>query len=150
MSKERTLILVKPDGVQRRLVGEIVGRFESKGLKLLGLKLLQVSKETAEKHYAVHKERPFYGELVQFITSGPVVAMALEGPDAISLCRKVMGATRPSESEPGTIRGDFAIDTGMNLVHGSDGPDTAKEELSLYFTEEELVSWETADAAWLG
>lgn len=150
MSKERTLILVKPDGVQRRLVGEIVSRFEKKGLQLVGMKLLQVSKETAEKHYAVHKERPFYGELVQFITSGPVVALALEGQDAIAICRKVMGATRPSESEPGTIRGDFAIDTGMNLVHGSDGPDTARDELELYFAADELVSYQPTDQAWLG
>lgn len=150
MSHETTLILVKPDGVQRRLVGEIVGRFERAGLRMRGLKLLQVSRETAEKHYEVHKERPFYGELVDFITSGPVVAMAWEGPSAITLCRKLMGATKPSDSAPGTIRGDFACDTGMNLVHGSDGPETAAAELALYFSDDELIGWSPTDAAWLG
>jgi len=139
MADERTLILVKPDGVQRRLIGEIVSRFERKGLALRGLKLLKLSKEQAEKHYAVHKERPFFGSLVEFITSGPLVAMVWEGPDAIGLSRKLMGATQPMDAEPGTIRGDFATEVQENLVHGSDGPDTAAYEIPIYFDESELV-----------
>lgn len=139
MADERTLILVKPDGVQRRLIGEIISRFERKGLALRGLKLLKLSKEQAEKHYAVHKERPFFGSLVEFITSGPLVAMVWEGPDAIGLSRKLMGATKPMDAEPGTIRGDFATEVQENLVHGSDGPDTAAYEIPIYFDESELV-----------
>jgi nucleoside-diphosphate kinase len=139
MADERTLILVKPDGVQRRLIGEIVSRFERKGLALRGLKLLKLSKEQAEKHYAVHKERPFFGSLVEFITSGPLVAMVWEGPDAIGLSRKLMGATQPMDAEPGTIRGDFATEVQENLVHGSDGPETAAYEIPIYFDESELV-----------
>lgn len=139
MANERTLILVKPDGVKRRLIGEIMGRFERKGLVLRGLKLLQLSKEQAEKHYAVHKERPFFGSLVEFITSGPLVAMVWEGPDAIGLCRKLMGATKPMDAEAGTIRGDFATEVQENLVHGSDGPETAAYEIPIYFSESELV-----------
>jgi nucleoside-diphosphate kinase len=139
MADERTLILVKPDGVKRRLIGEIVSRFERKGLALRGLKLLKLSKEQAEKHYAVHKERPFFGSLVEFITSGPLVAMVWEGPDAIGLSRKLMGATQPMDAEPGTIRGDFATEVQENLVHGSDGPETAAYEIPIYFEDSELV-----------
>jgi len=139
MADERTLILVKPDGVQRRLIGEIVGRFEKKGLALRGLKLLRLSKDQAEKHYAVHKERPFFASLVEFITSGPLVAMVWEGPDAIGLCRKLMGATKPQDAEAGTIRGDYATEVQENLVHGSDGPETAAYEIPIYFSESELV-----------
>lgn len=139
MANERTLILVKPDGVQRRLIGEIISRFERKGLILRGLKMLQLSKEQAEKHYAVHKERPFFGSLVEFITSAPLVAMVWEGPDAIGLCRKLMGATKPLDADAGTIRGDFATEVQENLVHGSDGPETAAYEIPIYFNESELV-----------
>lgn len=149
MSKERTLILVKPDGVQRRLVGEIVGRFEKKGLRLVGMKLMKVSKELAQKHYAEHKERPFFGELVGFITSSPVVAMAWEGPNAIKLSRNLMGATKAIEALPGTIRGDLAVETGKNLVHGSDGPESAKRELELFFKADELLAYEGVDQAWV-
>ncbi|MCA9427157.1 MAG: nucleoside-diphosphate kinase [Candidatus Omnitrophica bacterium] len=139
MADEKTLILVKPDGVARGLVGEVIGRFEKKGLKVAALKRLQLSKEKAETHYAVHKERPFFGELVEFITSGPIVAMVIEGPDAIGLCRKMMGATKPMEAEPGTIRGDFATAIQENIVHGSDGPDTAAYEIPIYFEESEII-----------
>jgi nucleoside-diphosphate kinase len=139
MAQERTLILVKPDGVQRKLIGEIISRFERKGLALRGLKLLQLTREQGERHYAVHKEKPFFGELVEFITSGPLVAMVWEGPDAIGLCRKLMGATRPMDAEAGTIRGDFATEIQENLVHGSDGADTAAYEIPIYFEDSELI-----------
>ena len=130
---ERTLILVKPDGVQRLLVGRIVGRFEERGLKLVGLKLVRVSRELAEQHYAIHRERPFFGSLVDFITSSPLVALAVEGPNAIAVVRSMVGATRPNEAAPGTIRGDFALETAQNLIHASDGPETAASELALWF-----------------
>jgi nucleoside-diphosphate kinase len=137
---ERTYIMVKPDGVQRRLVGEIIRRFETRGLRLLGLKMLVPSRERAEAHYAVHRQRPFFGELVDFITSGPVVAMVWEGTDAIKLTRTMIGATRPIEALSGTIRGDFTTELQQNLVHGSDAPDTAQYEIDLWFTPEELLS----------
>lgn len=130
--------MVKPDGVQRRLSGEIIRRFENRGLKLVGLKLVTPSRETAEKHYEVHKERPFYGELVDFVTSGPVVAMVWEGPDAVKLGRQMIGATKPVDAVPGTIRGDYTCDMMSNLIHGSDAPETAAAEISLWFKPEEL------------
>jgi nucleoside-diphosphate kinase len=136
---ERTFIMVKPDGVERRLVGEIIRRFENRGLKLVGLKMLQPDRALAEKHYAVHKERPFFGELVEFITRGPVVAMAWEGSQAIVLTRKMMGALKPEEALPGTIRGDYTNDIQTNLVHGSDAPETAAAELALWFGEDGLI-----------
>jgi nucleoside-diphosphate kinase len=139
---ERTFIMIKPDGVQRGLVGEIIRRFETKGLRIVGLKQLVPSHELAEKHYAVHRDKPFFHSVVQFITSGPVVAIALEGPDAISLSRMMMGKTSPKEATPGTIRGDFANSTEKNLVHGSDSPETAQEEIALWFQREELLSGE--------
>lgn len=142
---ERSLIIIKPDGVKRRLVGEIVGRIERKGLKLAAMKLMQVTRDLAEKHYAVHKGKPFYEPLVNFITSGPVVAMAVEGPNAISVMRKLMGKTFGFEAEPGTIRGDFGVSTQYNLVHGSDGSETAVQELALWFGEDEYVSLEMPD-----
>jgi nucleoside-diphosphate kinase len=147
---ERTLILVKPDGVQRRLVGEIIGRFERKGLRLVGLKLMHLSEEKAKEHYAEHTDKPFFGELVQFITSSPLVAMAWEGPGAIQHCRNLMGATRPGEATPGSIRGDFAVETGMNIVHGSDGPESAVRELGIFFSEAELIDFKGADQSWIG
>jgi nucleoside-diphosphate kinase len=138
MPVERTYIMVKPDGVQRRLSGEIIRRFENRGLKLVGLKLLVPPRETAEKHYEVHKERPFYGELVDFVTSGPVVAMVWEGNDVIKLTRQMIGATKPLEALPGTIRGDYTCDIMSNLIHGSDSPENASAEIALWFTPEEL------------
>jgi nucleoside-diphosphate kinase len=146
---ERTFLMIKPDGVQRNLVGEIIQRFETKGFTLIGLKMLQVSRELAEKHYAVHKERPFFGSLVDFITSSPVVAMVWEGDGVIASARKIIGATNPLNAEPGTIRGDFGISVGRNLIHGSDGPDTAKEEVSLWFSDAELANWTPAITPWV-
>ena len=147
---ERTFILVKPDGVQRQLVGEIIRRFENKGLKLAALKLLKVGQDRANRHYAVHQGKPFFGELISFITSGPSVAMVWEGRDAVALSRVLIGATKPLESTPGSIRGDYAIFTGQNLVHGSDGVDTAKAEIENFFSAEELVNYELAAAKWIG
>ncbi len=138
---ERTLVLVKPDGVQRLLVGRILGRFEERGLKLVGLKLVQVDRDLAERHYAVHRDKPFFRGLVDFITSGPLVAAALEGPNAIVMVRSMVGATRPHEAAPGSIRGDLAVETAQNLVHASDGPDSAQAELALWFRPEELVAY---------
>lgn len=140
MATERTYIMVKPDGVQRRLVGEIIRRFETRGLRLLALKMLTPTREIAEAHYAVHRERPFFGELVTFITSGPVVAMVWEGSDAIKLSRNMIGATKPVEALSGTIRGDFTTELQTNLVHGSDAPETAMEEIALWFKPEELLA----------
>jgi nucleoside-diphosphate kinase len=138
---ERTLVLIKPDGVQRLLVGRILTRFEERGLKLVGLKLVHVSRELAEQHYAVHSARPFFTSLVDFITSSPLVALALEGPNAISVVRAMVGATRPNEAAPGTIRGDYALETAQNLIHASDGPETAEAELELWFAPGESVDY---------
>jgi len=138
---ERTLVLVKPDGVQRQLVGRIVGRFEERGLKIVGLKLVAVDTALAEIHYAVHRDKPFFAGLVAFITSGPLVAMALEGPNAIGMVRSMVGATRPHEAAPGSIRGDFAVETAQNLVHASDAAETADAELALWFAPGELVDY---------
>ena len=135
---ERTLVLIKPDGVQRLLVGRILERYESRGLKLVALKLVQVDRALAERHYAIHRERPFFGGLVDFITSAPLVALALEGPDAIAIVRTINGATRPNQAAPGTIRGDFALETAQNLVHASDSPETAAAELAMWFEPAEL------------
>ena len=146
---ERTFLMIKPDGVQRNLVGEIIQRFEAKGFTLVGLKMMQVSSELAEKHYAVHKERPFFPSLVDFITSSPVVAMVWQGEGVIVSARKIIGATNPLNAEPGTIRGDFGISVGRNLIHGSDGPDTAKDEVSLWFSDAELANWTPAITPWV-
>lgn len=146
---ERTFLAIKPDGVQRKLVGEIIRRFETKGFTLVGLKFMNVSRELAEQHYGVHKERPFFGSLVEFITSGPVVAMVWEGDGVIAAARKVIGATNPLSAEPGTIRGDFGANIGRNLIHGSDAPETAQHEVSLWFKEEELVSWQPTIMPWV-
>lgn len=140
---------IKPDGVQRGIVGEVIRRFESKGFTLVGLKLMQVSRELAEQHYAVHKERPFFPGLVNFITSGPLVAMVWEGDGIIASARKIIGATNPLMAEPGTIRGDFGISIGRNLIHGSDAPETAQQEIKLWFKDEELVNWQPAITSWL-
>jgi nucleoside-diphosphate kinase len=146
---ERTLILVKPDGVQRGLIGEVINRFERRGLKLVGMKFIQMSQELAERHYGVHKERPFYNDLVAYITSGPVVAMVWEGKEAIAAARSTMGATKPVEAAPGTIRGDFGMEIGRNLVHGSDSPENAVNEVNLFFTSSELVAWERNTDPWI-
>ena len=146
---ERTFIAIKPDGVQRNLVGEIICRFESKGFTLVGLKIMQVSQELAEQHYAVHKERPFFPGLVKFIISGPLVAMVWEGDGVIASARKLIGATNPLTAEPSTIRGDFGVSVGRNLIHGSDAPETAAQEIKLWFKDEELVSWQPARTPWL-
>jgi len=148
MTLERTFVAIKPDGVQRGLIAEILGRFETKGFKLVGLKQLTPSTELAEKHYGVHKDRPFFSGLVDFITSGPVVAMVWEGEGVIASARKLIGATKTLEAAPGTIRGDLAVNIGRNVIHGSDGSDTAVFEISLWFQENELVDWTPSDQAW--
>lgn len=149
MALERSLILVKPDGVQRRLIGTIVSRIEQKGLKIVGMKMLAVSKDLAAKHYAEHVQKPFYPLLEEFITSGPVVALAVEGPEAVSVMRTMMGSTNGRESTPGTIRGDFGVSRQMNLIHGSDGPDAAQRELEIYFRPEELLDYEATLGGWV-
>lgn len=146
---ERTFLMVKPDGVQRDLVGEIVGRFENKGYQLVGAKLMKITPELAEQHYGEHKERPFFGELVEFITSGPVFAMVWEGENVISTSRLLVGATNPTESAPGTIRGDFAVTVGKNIIHGSDSPESAVREIGLFFKEEELVTYDKSMKNWI-
>ena len=146
---EKTFLMVKPDGVQRGLIGEIVNRFESKGYQLVGGKLMNISQELAEQHYGEHKERPFFGELVDFITSGPVFAMVWEGENVISTARLMMGATNPKESAPGTIRGDFAVTVGKNIIHGSDSPESAEREIGLFFKEEEMTSYQKDTNNWI-
>jgi nucleoside-diphosphate kinase len=142
---ERTLILLKPDAVQRRLCGRILQRFEEKGLKIAGMKLMQITRPLAEQHYAPHKGKGFYEGLVKFMTSSPVLAIALDGPYAIDVSRKLMGATFGFKAEPGTIRGDFGVSNQYNLVHGSDSREAAERELGLFFKKEELLSWRTSD-----
>ena len=146
---QRTLVLAKPDAVQRGLIGEIIGRFERKGLKVAGLRLLSVSREMAEEHYAVHAGKHFYSGLVEFITSGPVAALALEGPDAIAVVRKIVGKTMPNEAEPGTIRGDLGVSGLRNLIHASDAPETAESELALWFGTDALVDYDREIDAWI-
>jgi nucleoside-diphosphate kinase len=146
---ERTLVLIKPDGVQRLLAGRILARYEDRGLRIVGLKLVQVNRDLAERHYAVHREKPFFRSLVDFIVSAPLVALALEGPNAISIVRALNGATRPNEAAPGTIRGDFAVETAQNLVHASDSAETAKDELALWFEPAELLEYERDVDRWV-
>ena len=146
---ERTFLMIKPDGVQRNLVGEVISRFEAKGFTLIGLKLINVSRELAEQHYDVHKERPFFAQLVSFITSSPVVAMVWEGEGVVASARKIIGATNPLSAEPGTIRGDYGISIGRNLIHGSDAIETAQTEINLWFKEEELANWQPALNTWI-
>jgi nucleoside-diphosphate kinase len=148
MAIERTFAMLKPGVLQRRIAGEIIARIEKKGLKIVGLKLMQISPELAGTHYGEHKEKPFYGELVSYITSGPVVAMAIEGDDAVSLVRRMCGATKVSESLPGTIRGDYSMHTGTNIIHSSDSPESAARELGLFFKKEEFVVWEDGNTQW--
>ena len=146
---EKTFLMVKPDGVQRNVIGEIVARFEKKGYNLVGAKLMQIPTELAEEHYGEHKERPFFGELVEFITSGPVFAMVWEGENVILTARQMMGATNPKDAAPGTIRGDFAVTVGKNMIHGSDSAESAEREIGLFFKEEELVSYEKTINSWV-
>jgi len=146
---ERTLVLIKPDGVQRQLVGRVLTRYEERGLKIIGLKLVHIDRAMAEAHYAVHRDKPFFAGLVAFITTGPLVAVALEGPDAIANVRTINGATRPVQAAPGTIRGDFALETAQNLVHASDGPETAVQELALWFRPDELLPYDRDIDRWV-
>jgi nucleoside-diphosphate kinase len=146
---ERTLVIIKPDAVQRGLIGPIVTRFERRGLRIVGLKLIQIDKALAGRHYAIHEGKPFYEPLIRYITSAPVVVLVLEGNDAIEIVRRTMGATKPAEAAPGTIRADFGLEIGRNLVHGSDGPDTAAFEVPLFFAEEELLSYERDTDRWI-
>jgi len=146
---ERTFVMVKPDGVHRAFVGQVITRFETKGLKLVGLKMLKIPKEMAEEHYGEHVGKPFYEKLLSYITSGPVVAMVLEGKDAVNQSRRLIGATDPKKAEPGTIRGDFGLELGRNIVHGSDSTASAKREIAIFFREEELVDHRRLDEEWL-
>jgi len=146
---ERTLVLVKPDGVQRGLVGEVISRLERRGLRLVGAKFMSVSQELAEIHYAIHKGKPFYDGLIRYITSAPVMAMVWEGPNAISAVRQTMGATRPSEAAPGSLRHDFALEVGRNLTHASDTVENGEVEVALWFQPSELVSWERSLDPWV-
>lgn len=146
---QRTLILLKPDCVHRRLVGEVTRRFEQKGLRLVGLKLLHAGNDLAQKHYAVHKGKPFYESLLRFLTSGPTVAMVWEGREAVAVARNLIGATDGTKAAPGTLRGDFAISVQNNLVHGSDSQENAGAEVALWFRADELVEYQPADAAWV-
>ncbi|HIJ12968.1 MAG TPA: nucleoside-diphosphate kinase [Halobacteriales archaeon] len=150
MTQERTFVLIKPDGVQRGLIGTIISRFEKRGLKLVGSKLLTINLELAQKHYSEHVGKPFFDGLVEFICSGPSFAMVLEGKNAVSIVRQMMGSTDPSESPPGTIRGDFGIDLGRNVIHGSDtNPGSNEREINLFFDELEFSSYERIDETWL-
>lgn len=146
---ERTLILVKPDAVQRGLIGEVLGRLEQRGLRLVALRLMQVDDALAKQHYGEHEGKAFFPGLVDYITSSPLVAAVLEGPDAIAAARQTMGATNPVEAAPGTIRGDLALEVGRNLVHGSDGPESAKREINLFFGDDALPTWERATDHWI-
>lgn len=146
---EKTLVLIKPDGVQRGLIGEIVTRLERRGLKLSGMKFMQMTRELASVHYEAHVGKPFYDGLVGYITSGPIVAMVWEGKDAIQVVRTTMGATNAATAAPGTIRGDFAVEIGRNLVHGSDGSESAAREVALFFNEDELVAWSRETDRWI-
>jgi nucleoside-diphosphate kinase len=146
---ETTLIILKPDAVQRGLMGPILQRFEQKGLAVVGAKMMRVSEDLAAQQYEEHKDKPFYNSLIRFITSGPVLVMALRGIDAIAIARKMMGATFGSKAEPGTIRGDFGVSNSFNLIHGSDSPEAAERELNLYFKPEELLDYERARDQWV-
>jgi nucleoside-diphosphate kinase len=149
VSMERTLVLVKPDGVQRGLIGEVISRLERRGLRLVAAKFIQVGKQLAETHYAVHKGKPFYDGLMKYITSAPVMAMVWEGPNAVAAVRQTMGATRPTEAAPGSIRHDFALEVGRNLTHASDSVENGAQEVALWFAPGELVSWKRSTDAWI-
>ena len=146
---EKTLILVKPDGVQRGLVGEVIGRLERKGLKIAGLKMVHVSEELANKHYGEHVGKPFFNSLVSFITSSPLIALAVEGENAVEVSRNLMGATNPKEAAPGTIRGDYGLTIGMNIIHGSDSLESAERELAIFFESSEILAYDKAIDTWI-
>ena len=146
---EKTLVLVKPDGVQRGLVGKIIGRLENKGFRLVALKIMKVSRKLAEEHYGEHVDKPFFGDLVRFITSSPIVAMAIEGENAVQVVRTTMGLTNPQEATPGTIRGDFGLTIGMNLIHGSDSGESAARELDLFFEPSEILEYSKDIERWI-
>ncbi|MCG1009092.1 nucleoside-diphosphate kinase [Salinicoccus sp. ID82-1] len=146
---EKTFLMIKPDGVQRNLVGAIVGRLENKGFRIAGAKLMQVSEELAKTHYQEHEEKPFFGELVDFITSGPVFAMVLEGDNVIDTARLAVGATNPQQAAPGTIRGDYGLTVGKNIIHGSDSKESAEREISLFFNEDEILDYSLSNSAWI-
>ncbi|MEE2620715.1 MAG: nucleoside-diphosphate kinase [Chloroflexota bacterium] len=149
MSKESTLVLIKPDGVNRALIGKVIDRLESTGLKIIGMKLILIDKDLASKHYEEHKEKPFFSSLVEFITSSPVVALALSGENAIKKTRTLMGSTNPLESSPGTIRGDFGLSLEMNVIHGSANESDALREIKLYFSESEIINYERSVDNWI-
>ena len=146
---ERTLVIIKPDAVQRGLVGEVTSRLERRGLKLVGMKLMAIDQELAHRHYGIHEGKPFFESLIRYITSAPVVVMVWQGPGAIALVRRTMGSTNPQEAAPGTIRADYGLDIERNLIHGSDGPDTAETEINLYIAPGELVDWERSSDPWI-
>ena len=149
MPTQRTLVLIKPDGVQRGLIGPILGRLERRGLKLIGLKLIQVDDALARRHYAEHLEKPFFASLHGFITSSPLVAAAFEDERAVQIVRAAMGSTDPADAAPGTIRGDFAVDLGRNVIHGSDSPESGEREVALFFSEDELLDWSRGAEPWI-
>ena len=146
---EKTLVLVKPDGVQRGLIGEVIKRLEARGLRLIGGKFIQVSRQLAEKHYGIHEGKPFYKSLLEYITSSPVMAMAWDGPNAVAAVRQTMGATKPTEAAPGSIRHDFGLEIGRNLTHASDTPENGEKEVKLWFTDNELIDWKRALDPWI-
>ena len=146
---EKSFVMMKPDAVARRLMGKILTRFEEKGLQLKAIKLMTISEDLAKEHYGEHSEKPFFNDLVEYITSGPVLAMVIEGEDAISLIRKMVGATNPQEADLGTIRGDYAVETGRNIIHASDAPESAEREIGLFFNENELVDYNMVDNTWI-
>ncbi|KLV23139.1 nucleoside-diphosphate kinase [Bacillus altitudinis] len=146
---DKTFLMVKPDGVERQLIGEIVSRFEKKGLQLVGAKLMSIPKEVAETHYGEHKEKPFFGELVDFITSGSVFAMVWQGEQVVDVTRQIIGKTNPKEALPGTIRGDYGLTVGKNIIHGSDSPESAEREINLFFKQEELTNWDQTISSWI-
>ncbi|MBO8137007.1 MAG: nucleoside-diphosphate kinase [Desulfotomaculum sp.] len=146
---ERTFIMIKPDAVQRGLIGEIISRFEKKGFQLVGMKMMQITRELAESHYGEHKGKPFFGPLVDYITSSPVVAMVWEGKEVIAAARKMMGATNPLQAEPGSIRGTYGVDVGRNIIHGSDSPESAEREINLFFKPEELLTYSRTLDSWI-
>lgn len=146
---ERTLVIIKPDAVQRGLIGEVTSRLERRGLKLAGMKFMAISQELAYRHYGIHQGKPFFDSLIRYITSAPVVVMVWQGPGAIAVVRRTMGATNPQEAAPGTLRADYGLDIERNLIHGSDGPETAESEINLYFGPEELVDWQRSTDPWI-
>ena len=149
MATEQTLVLIKPDAVQRGLIGEVIARLERRGLQLTAMKLMRISEELAGRHYAEHREKPFFRGLVDFITSAPVVAMVWQGPGAVAMVRAMMGATNPANAAPGTVRGDLAVSFGMNVIHGSDSPESSAREVALFFAAGELVAWERTIEPWV-